>query len=308
MNQIDRKYMKNITELPFSGYKFVVHYAEILTQEIAEFPHHHLQYEIYYVLDGQLTVKIADTVHQISEGHACILARDVKHHVYYEPADPKRYYACIFDVVRCDQLSMNGPDGVNEYSDIRQALDAVDRIGFQMMTETARSRDLVARWAREVEERQLGWNTQAVMLCYQFVVMSLRQINTASVRDREFSGKSNLALAVTMYIHEHYPENITVESVAKALNVSPRHINRIYKTEYSTTFLKNANLLRIAYAKNYLCTTDYPIEEIAERVGFTSSGTLYKLFQQYEGLSPLQYREQHRLSTIPDGEETTQED
>lgn len=308
MKQIDRKYMKNITEITFSGYKFAVHYAEILTQEIAEFPHHHLQYELYYVLNGQLTIKIADTVHQIPEGYACLLARDVKHHVYYEPDNPKRYYACIFDLVRCDQQSMNGPDGAYEYSDIRQALDAVDRIGFQILRETTRSRDLVACWAREIEERKLGWNTQMVMLCYQIIMMSLRQINAAPVRDQKFSGKDNLPLAVTMYIHEHYPENITVESAAKALNVSPRHINRKYKAEYSTTFLKNANLLRIAYAKNYLCATDYPIEEISERIGFTSPSTLYKLFQQYEGLSPLQYREQHRLAAIADEEATTQEE
>ena len=62
----------------------------------------------------------------------------------------------------------------------------------------------------------------------------------------------------------------------------------------STTFMKNTNLLRIAYAKNYLCTTDLSIEEIAEKIGFTSSRALYKLFQQYEGLSLSQYRERHK--------------
>ena len=41
-------------------------------------------------------------------------------------------------------------------------------------------------------------------------------------------------------------------------------------------------------------TTDLSIEEIAEKIGFTSSRALYKLFQQYEGLSLSQYRERHK--------------
>lgn len=286
--------MKNIVELPFSGYKFVLNYAEVLTQEIAEFPHHHFEYEIYYVLSGRLRINIAGNVQSVSEGQACILARDIMHHVYYDPDTPKSYFAVIFDFVPCEQVSMNGPDGPNEYSDILQTLKEVDKIGFRLLQAPPDAGDMANRWQQEIEEKLLGWNTQAVMLCHQFVMTSLRQIHTAPVRDQEFSGKENLAMAVTMYIHEHYPENITVESVAKALNVSPRHVNRAYKSEYSTTFMKNANLLRIAYAKNYLCTTDYSIEEIAERIGFTSSRTLYKLFQQYEGLSLSQYREQYR--------------
>ncbi|MGI6182303.1 MAG: AraC family transcriptional regulator [Agathobaculum sp.] len=294
MKQKDRKYMKNIVELPFSGYKFVLCYAEQLTQDVAEFPHNHFEYELYYVLNGRVEINIAGNVQSIPAGEACLLARDIKHHVYYEPDTPRQYMAVIFDVVPCERVSMNGPDGVNEYGDIQQVLQELDKIGFLRLREPPHAAELAKAWRREIEERRLGWNTQAVMLCYQLVMLSMRQVCSAPVQDCDFSGKDNLAMAVTMYIHEHYPEDITVESAAKALNVSPRHVNRAYKSEYSTTFMKNANLLRIAYAKNYLCTTDYSMEEIAERIGFSSVRTLYKLFQQYEGLSLSQYREQHK--------------
>lgn len=96
------------------------------------------------------------------------------------------------------------------------------------------------------------------------------------------------------YIHSHYQEELSIEKVAEALNVSSRHINRSYSAMFGTTFIKNANLLRIAYAKDYLCTTDDSIEEIAEKVGFASTRTFYKLFQQYEGISASQYRTLHK--------------
>jgi AraC-like DNA-binding protein/mannose-6-phosphate isomerase-like protein (cupin superfamily) len=298
--------MKNITELSFSGYKFLLYYAEVLNHEIAEYPHNHAQYEIYYVLDGQMRVDIAGNVQEIAKGHACMLARDIRHHVYYEPDVPHHYFACIFDLIPLEQLSVSGPDGANEYADIRRTLEPVDKRGFCMLCATPQMQEVVTRWSEVIEQRQLGWNTQLVMLCYQLVIFALQQLCTTKIRDQAFSGKENLAMAVSMYIHEHYPENISVESAAKALNVSPRHINRAYKSWCSTTFMKNVSLLRIAYAKNYLCSTDYSIDKIAEKIGFSSSRALYKLFQKYEGLSLSQYREQHRpQSRDTSGDEPT---
>ena len=290
----NRQYMKNISELALSGYKYVLYYAETLDEEVAEFPHHHPLYEIYYVLEGKMKINIAGSSQEIRTGQACILAKDVQHHVYYDPDVPKKYFAVIFDILPCERVTMNGPDGPNEYSDIRQALLPVDQTGYQIISVPERAQAYSKRIEREMTERRLGWNTQAVMLCYQFTIHFLRCLSTAQVKDTQFSGHENLAMAVSMYIHRHFPEDISVESVAEALSVSPRHINRAYKAMLSTTFMKNTNLLRIAYAKNYLCATDLSVEEIAEMIGFTSTRALYKLFQQYEGLSPSQYREQHR--------------
>ncbi|MDY3617589.1 AraC family transcriptional regulator [Agathobaculum sp.] len=286
--------MKNIEELAFSGYKFVVYYAETLDQWIAEFPHNHPLYEIYYVLEGSIRINIAGSTQELAAGQACVLAKDVKHHVYYNPDVPKRYFALIFDLVPCEQLAMNGPDGPLEFSDITQALAPVDTVGYQVVSDLPAVEPLIGRLNAELREKRLGWNTQAVLLCYQIAIQTLRQLGAAKVRDTHFAGRENLAMQGSMYIHAHYPENVSVENAAEALNVSPRHLSRAYKAMFSTTFIKNTNLLRIAYAKNYLCTTDYSIEEIAEKIGFSSPRALYKLFQQYEGLSLSQYREQHK--------------
>jgi AraC-like DNA-binding protein len=288
-----RYYMKNIVNLDFSGYKFILYYAEILDECIAEFPHHHAMYEIYYVLDGSIQINFSDQVQCIGKEQACFLAKDIKHHVLYEPDVKKSYFAIIFDVVSCERDNLNGPDGLFEYQDIVNALKPCNLCGYYVSA-PYQGQEFPKAVLREMKERKLGWNTQAVMLCYQFFIYSLRQFSDQTVADTQFSGKENLAMSVSKYIHNHYPDNISVESVAEALSVSSRHINRAYKSMFSITFMKNANLLRIAYAKYYLCVTDWSIEEISEKVGFTSPRTLYKLFQLYEGLSVSQYRKRHR--------------
>lgn len=289
----ERYYMKNITSMDFSGYKFILYYAEVLDDMIAEFPHHHPLYQVYYVLNGSIKINIAGVIHTIGERQACILDKDVKHHVFYEPDVKKDYFSVIFDIVPTSGESFNGPDGVLEYKDILNTLNLLSANGCYTSKPFDEQR-IVEELDHEITEKKIGWNTQAVMLCYQFVIHSLRYINEKAASDIKFSGKDNLAMSVSKYIHKHYSEDISVESVAEQLSVSPRHINRAYKAMFSTTFMKNANLLRIAYAKEYLCKTDMSIEQISEDIGFTSPRILYGLFKKYEGIPVSQYRNDHK--------------
>lgn len=289
-----RQYLKYITELNFSGYKFVLYYGEEMNEGIAEFPHHHYPYQIYYVLEGSIEIGIAGQIEEVPAQHCLFLAHNVQHHVFYTPDRPKRYFTMIYDIVNHEQEAANGPDGEMEYYDIKAALKLCDNRGYYISENPLHAASILEDLYKELEERAAGWNTMVVLHCYRFFIEALRLIAADPPKDKKFAGKENLAMAASMYIHNHYESEISVDKAAEALNVSPRHINRSYSNMFGTTFIKNANLLRIAYAKDYLCTTDDSIEEIAEKVGFASPRTFYKLFQQYEGISASQYRNLHR--------------
>ena len=146
----------------------------------------------------------------------------------------------------------------------------------------------------EQEKKPLAWNTFSCFMYYQFMVKALRHLSRVKTTDKEMAGKINLGIEASKFIHEHYSEGITLEDVAEHLNISPRHVNREYLNMFNTTFIKNLNLVRIEYAKRYLCTTDYSNEKIAELVGFSSARTLYKLFKEYEGIKISQYRREYQ--------------
>ena len=288
----DNQYMKNIVDLNFSNYRFELFYAEILTEQLPEFPHSHNMYEIYYVLDNEITITINGKIHRVTKGHAVFIDKNVHHFVFYEPAVAKRYFAVIFDVYSHDPIGSNGPDGINEWRDIQRVLHVIEtegcydlHIGVNVKAEQI---------FEEIQNKKLGWNSRAVMLSYSFFIDVLRLIDDQPVRDREFAGYPNLAMDVSKYIHAFYPEDISVESVAEYLCVSPRHINRAYKSAFNITFMKNVNLLRIAYAKEYLCKTNHSVEKISELVGFQSARVFYKLFERYEGMTAIEYRKKYR--------------
>jgi AraC-like DNA-binding protein len=265
-----------------------------MDENIAEFPHHHNQYEIYYVLEGSITIDIGGRIVKVRENHACILSKDIFHYLHYEPDIHKKYFAMIFDIaVHADGNSI-GPDGSSEYADVSESLHKIQKQGYYL-TEQFNVNLQLLQIEKEIRERKLGWNTQSVFLCYHFFITVLRQLGNGNISDQDFSGHENLSMSISKYIHKHYGEDINVGSVAEALHTTPRNINRIYQTMIGTTFMRNTNILRIAYAKAYLCKTDMTNEEIAERIGFSSSRVLYKLFKQYEGINISAYRKMHRL-------------
>ena len=59
----------------------------------------------------------------------------------------------------------------------------------------------------------------------------------------------NLGLEASEYIHNNYYREITLQSVADYLNISPRHVNRVFYGMFGTTFSKALTLLRFSYAK-----------------------------------------------------------
>ena len=92
------------------------------------------------------------------------------------------------------------------------------------------------------------------------------------------------------YIQQHYREKLTLEDVARQVNLSPFHFSRVFKQYAGCAPMEYAQKIRMDMAKCLLKTTDLPIEQIAERVGYGSASSFANMFTQKVGLSPTQFR------------------
>ncbi|WP_438444220.1 response regulator transcription factor [Gorillibacterium sp. sgz5001074] len=87
----------------------------------------------------------------------------------------------------------------------------------------------------------------------------------------------------------HDPD-LTLESCARLLAVSPVYLSRVVKQELGTTFVGLVTGTRIKKAIQLLTSTDLSILEIAERVGYESQHYFSTAFKKVMGMSPNQYR------------------
>ena len=96
--------------------------------------------------------------------------------------------------------------------------------------------------------------------------------------------------AVVDYINLHLGEEIDLKSLAKMSHFSPFYFHRIMKAflgEPVGTFIVRTRTETAALLLRY---TDLPIADIAYRIGYSSSSSLSKVFKQFYGISPLEYR------------------
>jgi AraC-like DNA-binding protein len=92
------------------------------------------------------------------------------------------------------------------------------------------------------------------------------------------------------FIHSHLAEPMTLEAVARAVNVSPFHFCKIFKRATGLTFTDFVNRARVEKAKRMLMKPAARITEVAYDVGFQSLSHFNRSFRRIASESPTEYR------------------
>lgn len=92
-------------------------------------------------------------------------------------------------------------------------------------------------------------------------------------------------------INEEYSEDINITTIAEELHVNAMYLGQIFKKETGKSFSQFLNKFRIKEAQKLLLQSNYNINQIADKVGYSSSGYFYKNFKKECGISPKEYRD-----------------
>lgn len=95
---------------------------------------------------------------------------------------------------------------------------------------------------------------------------------------------------VVEYIAKNYAEKIYIETLADMISVSPDYFTKMFKDSIGTTPIDYINGVRVNHALRLLTMTDTPVNEIAEKIGFSGPNYFHKIFKSYMVTSPLAYR------------------
>lgn len=102
--------------------------------------------------------------------------------------------------------------------------------------------------------------------------------------------KSQLKQAVD-YIDEHYQcEDISLNRVAKEVDLSPNYLSAVFSQEMGTTFVEYLTAKRMEKARELLRSSNLRSGEIAAAVGYKDSHYFSFLFKKTQGCTPRDYR------------------
>jgi AraC family L-rhamnose operon transcriptional activator RhaR len=103
--------------------------------------------------------------------------------------------------------------------------------------------------------------------------------------------KSNVLLQrAKLYVRDNLSQPLSILHVAEYLNVSARHLSRLFSTGIHESFTNYLISERIRQAANLLITTEHSIKEIAEATGFSSVHYFTRLFKQIKNIPPGEFR------------------
>lgn len=91
-------------------------------------------------------------------------------------------------------------------------------------------------------------------------------------------------------MREHVEEPRPVHAISRALGISPRQLERLFRNHAGVSPSVYARRLRLEHARELLQHTDLPLVEIAIAVGFGGYSQFRKAYKKHIGRNPAEYR------------------
>ncbi len=114
-------------------------------------------------------------------------------------------------------------------------------------------------------------------------------LDGAELTENERSG-DELYLRVMNYISLHAAEDLSLGSVAAAFGYEPHYLCRILSRVSELNFRRLVNHFRMERAMRLLETTGMSVTEIALTCGYGCLRTFNRVFREFRGMTPLEYR------------------
>jgi two-component system response regulator YesN len=111
----------------------------------------------------------------------------------------------------------------------------------------------------------------------------------------QFSGThdrpvSDIIAAARSYIEANFAGNISLESVAESIALSPPYFSRLFSSQAGKTFIDYLTDLRMAKACQLLREGKLSIKEISSAIGYSDPNYFSRIFKKIIGQTPSEYR------------------
>ncbi len=133
-------------------------------------------------------------------------------------------------------------------------------------------------------------------------LVSLRLQEILTMMSREFAAQcshpnaakaSVLVRDIRQFLHEHYPANITSQTISERFYVNYDYANRLFKRYVGQSIRNYLNIIRIYHAKQLLLS-GARISMVAEAVGIGDPAYFSRLFKKITGEPPKEYVKRHQ--------------
>ena len=245
-------------------------------------------YAIGYLISGSRTTITPNTTYTQHPGYVGTLAPFIYHRTV--PASKEVYesilikYTLAFAKPFTDAFGMQTLNRIYENTTNRFEPEIQNKIYHLML-------DMVDEYERESPYRDF------TLQCMLFQVLIL--ILEMRLPDDDITVYSTPLtppiIEALYYMEKHYPDKLSLETVAGISGFSPAHFSRVFQSQLGKSYSEYLSDIRLKHVQELLLTTKKSITEIALETGYAYPGNLTEQFKRKIGMTPMAYRK-HKVT------------
>lgn len=127
---------------------------------------------------------------------------------------------------------------------------------------------------------------------FDFIALLLEEIFTVIINKKLAKYDNEMALALD-FIELNLTDDVTLESVASYMNISPHYFSKIFKRDMEVNFIQYVTSRKIERAMRLLTMSNQSIINIAYDLGFNEANYFSRVFKKNTGMTPYHYRKEY---------------
>lgn len=260
--------------------------------------HFHNCLEIGLCESDSGTMEFASTAVPFHAGDVTIVASDIAHTTYSSPGTASKWSYIFVNIEELFESYF--PLDVLSNIEILQtllhnfyAIFSRDKYPEIYMLVTSIVGEMVKK------ETNFQFSIRGLMLSLIIKLMNYYNLSKKGECSTVHIHENSLVISPALYyIRKNYMLDFPMEELANMCHMSPTHFRRTFRSIMGFGVLEYLNHIRIAHATILLRTTEMPILEISEEIGFHSVSSFNRQFMEIIGMTPTDYRKQ--LSCVRD--------
>jgi len=273
----------------FMSDKIVIMHGRVKPENPTYPEHYHDFVEFVYILKGNCVHVINGESYPVKRGDMVIINYNQSHSFFGSP--DTEFIEILMKPEYINEALINQENAfallnLSEFENFREILDMEKRCVCFTTEERRSVEQTIAMMEKELESKAPGSELAIKSQLNFLIIMLFRKMSLLS-NEEKFAGISKQLL---LYIRQHANEKLTLSGVAEKCWYNPTYFCRLFKEHTGMTFTEYLNKIRIENAAALLRSTDMKIEDICFSVGFSDKSRFFKSFQQYNKMTPHQYR------------------
>lgn len=255
--------------------------------------HFHNCLEIGLCESDSGTMEFMDASYPFKAGDITIVASDISHTTYSSPGTASKWSYIFVDIE--ELFYPYFPLDVISNGEMLKKL-VHNYCAILSKDKYPEIYDLVVSVIDELKKKEMNFQfaVRGLMLALMVKLMNIYTHAEASTEQHSIQMQENsLVIAPALdFIRKNYMQEFSMDSLANLCHMSSTHFRRTFTAIMGTGPLEYLNRVRISKASVLLRTTEMPVLDISEEIGFHSVSSFNRHFSDIMGTTPMKWRKQ----------------